>query len=67
MPQLTRIIAPAYPHHVIQQGNCRQQTFFNNANYRVLLNNLAIMKIIISYNHYCKPLKNESSKAVGIS
>ena len=28
MAQLARVIAPGYPHHVIQRDNRRQQTFF---------------------------------------
>ena len=33
MPRIARVIAPGYPHHIIQRGNRRQQTFFSDADY----------------------------------
>ena len=33
MPRIARVIAPSYPHHIIQRGNRRQQTFFSDADY----------------------------------
>ena len=33
MSRLSRIIAPGYPHHIIQRGNRRQQTFFCDEDY----------------------------------
>ncbi len=34
MARLARIVAPGYPHHITQQGNRRQKTFFCNDDYR---------------------------------
>ena len=33
MPRMPRIVAPDYPHHVVQRGNRRQQVFFQDADY----------------------------------
>jgi len=33
MPRIARIVAPGYPHHIIQRGNRRQTTFFSNDDY----------------------------------
>jgi len=33
MARLAQVIAPGYPHHVIQRGNRRQQTFFCDEDY----------------------------------
>ncbi len=41
MARLARVIASGFPHHVIQRGNRRQQTFFSNADYRAYLELLA--------------------------
>ncbi len=37
MPRTTRVVIPAYPHHIIQRGNNRQATFFAEADYRYYL------------------------------
>ncbi|NCC20928.1 MAG: transposase [Alphaproteobacteria bacterium] len=37
MPRSSRLVVPGYPHHVIQRGNRRQQTFFNDNDYRYYL------------------------------
>ena len=37
MPRIARVVAPGYPHHVIQRGNRRQTTFFRAADYREYL------------------------------
>ncbi|MEW6325128.1 MAG: transposase [Nitrospirota bacterium] len=37
MPRTSRVVIPAYPHHVIQRGNNRQTTFFAEADYRYYL------------------------------
>jgi len=34
MARIARAVAPGYPHHVTQRGNRRQQTFFNDEDYR---------------------------------
>jgi putative transposase len=31
------VVVPGFPHHVIQRGNRRQQTFFSDADYRLYL------------------------------
>jgi len=33
MARLARVVAPGYPHHIIQRGNRRQQTFFSDGDY----------------------------------
>ena len=35
MARIARIVSPGMPHHVTQRGNRRQQTFFNNDDYRL--------------------------------
>ena len=45
MARIARIIAPGYPHHIIQRGNRRQQTFFCNDDYLVYIELMA---------HWCK-------------
>ncbi len=37
MPRIARVVAPGYPHHIIQRGNRRQRTFFLNGDYRLYL------------------------------
>jgi putative transposase len=37
MARLARVIVPQMPHHVTQRGNRRQQTFFNEGDYRAYL------------------------------
>ena len=37
MARIARIVVPGYPHHVTQRGNRRQQTFFNDDDYRAYL------------------------------
>jgi putative transposase len=34
MARIARVVAPGMPHHVTQRGNRRQQTFFNDDDYR---------------------------------
>ena len=34
MARMPRIVVPGYPHHVVQRGNRRQQTFFYENDYR---------------------------------
>lgn len=41
MARLARVIAPGLPHHVIQRGNRRQQTFFADEDYQGYLNLMA--------------------------
>jgi putative transposase len=37
MARIARAVAPGFPHHVTQRGNRRQQTFFNDEDYRSYL------------------------------
>ncbi|MDT8442731.1 MAG: hypothetical protein RQ722_00425 [Desulfuromonadales bacterium] len=37
MARLARVVAPGYPHHITQRGNSRQQTFFQDSDYRLYL------------------------------
>jgi len=37
MARLARVLVPGYPHHVIQRGNRRQQTFLCDADYAQLI------------------------------
>ncbi|PLX89366.1 MAG: transposase [Desulfuromonas sp.] len=34
MARQARVVAPGYPHHITQRGNRRQQTFFEDQDYR---------------------------------
>ena len=34
---MARLVVPAYPHHITQRGCRRQQTFFDDADYRAYL------------------------------
>ncbi len=37
MARIARVVAPGYPHHVIQRGNRRQRTFFQEDDYQAYL------------------------------
>ena len=37
MARLARVVAPGIPHHITQRGNRRQETFWNDADYREYL------------------------------
>ena len=37
MARIARVVAPGFPHHVIQRGNRRMQTFFNDDDYTAYL------------------------------
>ena len=41
MARLARVVAPCYPHHIIQRGNRRQQTFFSDDDFRLYLTLMA--------------------------
>ena len=41
MARLARVVVPGYPHHVIQRGNRRQQTFFEDADYQAYIELMA--------------------------
>ncbi len=37
MPRFPRLVVPGYPHHVTQRGIRRQQTFFDDSDYRAYI------------------------------
>jgi len=37
MARMARVVVPFYPHHVTQQGNRRQRTFFGDFDYKIYL------------------------------
>src|SRR5438105_2893425 len=41
MARIARVVAPYFPHHIIQRGNRRQKTFFNERDYHVYLSLMA--------------------------
>ena len=41
MARLARVVAPGLPHHITQRGNRRQDSFFNDDDYRVYLDLMA--------------------------
>lgn len=41
MARLPRIVLPGIPHHVTQQGNRREKTFFKDGDYALYLDLLA--------------------------
>ena len=45
MARMARVVAPLYPHHVIQRGNRRQKTFFSREDYLAYLELLAGAKL----------------------
>ena len=45
MARLARVVAPGIPHHIIQRGNRRQQTFFDESDYIEYINLMS---------HWCK-------------
>ena len=41
MARMARVVVPGYPHHVIQRGNRRQQTFFEKGDYQAYIELMA--------------------------
>lgn len=41
MARLARVVAPGFPHHIIQRGNRDQQTFFSGNDYRTYIDLMA--------------------------
>ncbi|GMQ84250.1 MAG: hypothetical protein BMS9Abin06_1023 [Gammaproteobacteria bacterium] len=37
MARLARVVLPGYPHHITQRGNRRQDVFFKDGDYVLLL------------------------------
>ena len=48
MARIARVIAPEFPHHIIQRGNRRQKVFFNEDDYSQYL------RLLNSYSHRFK-------------
>jgi len=48
MARIARVVAPGCPHHVIQRGNRRQQTFFYDEDY------LAYLKLMVEWCDKCR-------------
>lgn len=44
MPRMARLVVPGFPHHVTQRGNRRQQTFYDEADYRAYIDFLSAIK-----------------------
>jgi putative transposase len=55
MARIARAVAPGIPHHVIQRGNRRQQTFFNDEDYQSYLELMSewCMKFQVETWAYC--------------
>lgn len=55
MARMARVVVPHYPHHVTQRGNRRQQTFFQEEDYRAYIELLvnAKEKAGVSVWAYC--------------
>ena len=41
MARLARVVAPGYPHHIVQRGNRRQKTFFYETDYSTYIDILS--------------------------
>jgi putative transposase len=41
MARIARIVVPGYPHHIMQRGNHREETFFSDQHYQYYLNLMA--------------------------
>ena len=50
MARIRRVIVPHWPHHIIQRGNRRQQTFFNSDDFSAYINLMA---------EWCRKYDNE--------
>ena len=55
MARIARAVAPGIPHHIIQRGNRRQQTFFNDGDYQSYLELMSewCMKFQVKTWAYC--------------
>lgn len=78
MPRIARVVAPEFPHHVIQRGNRCQRVFFNEDDYKEYLKlldanscrfNVDILAYCLMPNHVhliAIPLKNGNlAQAIG--
>lgn len=45
MPKFPRLVAPGYPHHVTQRGIRKQQTFFDDSDYRAYIELIKELKV----------------------
>lgn len=46
MPKFPRLVVPGYPHHVTQRGIRRQQTFFDNSDYRAYIELIKELRVV---------------------
>ncbi len=55
MPKFPRLVAPGYPHHVTQRGIRKQQTFFDDSDYRAYIDLIKRLKVAAGVNiwAYC--------------
>jgi len=55
VPKFPRLVAPGYPHHVTQRGIRKQQTFFDDSDYRAYLELIKELKIAVGVDvwAYC--------------
>ncbi len=47
MPRIARIVAPGYPHHIVQRGNNKQDVFFDHEDRRTYL------RLLSEYTQEC--------------
>ncbi len=46
MPKFPRLVVPGYPHHVTQRGIRRQQTFFDDSDYKAYVDLIKELKVV---------------------
>jgi len=46
VPKFPRLVVPGYPHHVTQRGARRQQTFFDDTDYRAYIELIKELKLV---------------------
>jgi len=46
VPKFPRLVVPGYPHHVTQRGIRRQQTFFDDSDYRAYIELIKELKLV---------------------
>jgi putative transposase len=46
VPKFPRLVVPGYPHHVTQRGVRRQQTFFDDTDYRAYIELIKELKLV---------------------
>ena len=55
MPKFPRLVVPGYPHHVTQRGIRRQQTFFDDSDYKAYVDLIKELKAVVGVDiwAYC--------------